>query len=260
MKSNSVARSFLTLLLLTGPGAAWARGASDECGLASPTVIHQAPHELLETWILDDAPILWTKRLPDNAALLGFRKEIQDRVADLDPYSILRREYQDFVRSGEPSYLAETAKIQLVVAKEAGAIRPMNCLEAALLSVQLARQPMIEQPSEFGAFILRNSDAVPAKLKIYYSTRDTPGGKIDPVMMDLIDADLASGWILWRHLHNHNFFFQGQVSVMGGVCPSKPDVSLYLDFLKSRELRSASITNGFDTIDLSPDDFRRLDI
>jgi hypothetical protein len=261
MKRLVAPRAFLVLLwLLQAVEAAGEVRTRAECKLPAPSVIHEAPHELLQTWLLDDSPILESEQLPDNAAFLSFRNEIRKRVSDLNPYSVLQREYDDFMRSGDPVYVGETAKIKVVVAQAAGAIRPMHCLEAALLSVQLERQSMIDQPTEFGAFILKNQDVHPPKLKIYYSTHDTPGGKIDPVMMSMIDTDQSQGWVVWKHLHNHNFFFQGKLSVMGGVCPSKPDVALYLDLLQSRGLQSASITNGFDTIDLTPADFRKLDL
>lgn len=259
MKASVQLRSrwFLTVATFLLAVNVW---AGDECKLPDPTIINQAPHQLLQTWTMDDTPILWSEQLPNNVALTGFQMEIKKRVDDLDPYSVLQREYDDFIRSNDPLYLAEGAKIKLVIAKYAGVIRPMNCLEAALFSVQLERQSMIEQPSEFGAFILRNGDASHPKLKIYYATWDRPGGKVDSALMDRVDADLSAGWVLWRHLHNHNFFFQHPISVMGGVCPSKPDVGLYLDLQRNSDLRSAAITNGFSTLELNSDDFIKLDV
>ena len=238
-----------------------AAGADDDCRLVpSPTIIYQAEHELHQSWTVDDSAVFWSRKSPAAAAYSGFHDEIRKRVPDLDPYSILQRQYQDFIRSGNPVFLAEAEKIKVVLAKLAENIRSINCLEALLLTIQLERQSMIDQPSEFGAFILKNADPAHPQIKIYYSTWDRPGGKMDKRVMSLVDADLSGGWILWRHLHNHNFFFHSTVSVMGGTCPSKADVKLYLNLREDHGLRSASITNGFDTIDLSPEDFRKLDL
>jgi hypothetical protein len=231
----------------------------NECQFSqSPTVIFQAPHELHQVWTLNDSPLYESSTVADDPAFSDFQSEIKKRVSDLDQYSILKREYQDFMQSGDPAFLAEAHATQLVFTKQAGHIRPIYCLESAFLTIQLKRQSMIEQPSEFGAFILKSTDSTHPQLKIYYSTFDRPGGKISPIVTSLIENDLANGWVLWRHLHNHNFMFQNSISVMGGTCPSRPDLQLYLDLVRTYGLQSAAVTNGFDTNEMTRADFIKL--
>lgn len=231
----------------------------NECQFSQPPVIlFEQAHELHQVWTLDDLPIYASQTLTDDPSLSNYRSEIKKRVPDLNQISILQREYQDFIKSGNPNYLAEAGPTKLVYSKQAGTIRSINCLESLLLTVQLKRQLMIEHPSEFSAFILKNTDPAQPKLKIYYSTFDRPGGKINPRVTALVEADLAQGWVLWRHLHNHNFFFSNSVSVMGGTCPSRPDLQLYLDLVHNEGLQTAAVTNGFDTLEMSGADFINL--
>lgn len=231
----------------------------NDCNIAeSPAIISQSIHELHQVWTIDDSRVYWSQFVTDDPEFLAFRNEIAKLVPDLDQFSILQREHQDFIQSGNPKYLSEAAATKLVLTKQAGHIRHINCLETLLLTLQLKRQPMIQQPSEFGAFILKNTDAANAKLKIYYSTFDRPGGKIDSTVLGMVEHDVAEGWILWQHLHNHNFLFQNPIGVMGGTCPSRSDLQLYLDLVKSYGLQSAAVTNGFSTDDLTPIDFIKL--
>jgi len=233
--------------------------AANECRWGQPpTIIFEAPHELHQYWTIDDAPIYGAPSVTDDFAFLEFRSEIAKRVPDLDPFSILQREYNDFIRSGDPVFVSEAALTRFVLEKKAGSIRPIHCLESLLLSVQLKRQSMIDQPSEFGAFLMRKGDAAQMQLRIYFSTWDKPGGKIDSKVWDRIERDLADGWILERHLHNHNFMFQDPVSVMGGVCPSRPDLRMYIDLVHAHGLQAASVTNGLSTIDLTVADILSL--
>lgn len=245
----------LSVQILFSVGSAF----GNECNISqAPTVLFQAPHELHEIWTIDDSPIYWSHKVTDEPALSDYQSEIKKRVPDLNQFSILQREYQDFIQSGNPVYISEAATTKLVLTKKAGSIRPINCLESLLLSIQLKRQPMIEQPSEFSAFILTKADATHPKLKIYYSTFDRPGGKVSSLVTELLKTDLIHGWILWRHLHNHNFFFQNSISVMGGTCPSRPDLQLYLDLVQEYGLQSAAVTNGFDTNEMAGADITQL--
>ena len=48
---------------------------------------------------------------------------------------------------------------------------PASCLEALLWERQAARYPMLEHPTEFGAFILRGD----GRVRIYFSSADLVG-------------------------------------------------------------------------------------
>ena len=60
-----------------------------------------------------------------------------------------------FAVAGDPALRPEADNGRLILAGRAGRIEPLRCLEALLLAVQAERYPMLTQPSEFGAFILR---------------------------------------------------------------------------------------------------------
>ena len=224
---------------------------------APPQILFQGQHELHQVWELDNSRELWDPADPSRPLLSGFRTQIESRIPDLDARSIIRRMYLEFLASGDPAYLDEAVNPRLAFEGIAGAIRPISCLEALLVEVQLQRQSMIEHPTEFGALILRSP--TDAKLRIYYSTQDVMGLRgIHPEIKERLDSDLSSEWVLWTHLHNHPFDFSNQVNFLGAPVPSLSDVHAYRSQKEELGLQSARVTNGFDTIEISAEEFYRF--
>lgn len=214
----------------------------------NPVVIRSEQDLLLQYWIEAGSPVLAGFTLPDIPSLHEFRKSI-NRLMDTDPVTLLNNQRSQ-VSGGD------AINVDLVLNGEAGTIRRMNCLEGLLLSVQAERsvskgKSMYSDPTEFMSYVLARDDT----LKIYFYTVDQPGIGGLSVFDELLDRDRAAGWKVSRNIHNHNFF-PGSEMVLGGVVPSAADVGYFRNAADRYGLSGASITNGFHTIDLSPDDFR----
>lgn len=231
---------------------------ANECQLSSePVIISQETHELHQFWTLEDDSIFTSNKMPDSPALIHYLNEIKSKISDTNPRLLLLKQYNDFMLSGSSELVAEAANMSLAANMIAGKFHSINCLEALLLSQQIDRGLSWDTPMEFSAFILKSKIGEKSYLKIYYSTNDRPGGKISSQVMGLIQDDLLKGWILLNHLHNHNFNMpvSNGVVLVGGPSPGLSDVSLYRDLLNSIGLNSASVTNGFDTLNIDSSEF-----
>lgn len=212
---------------------------------APPEIVEQGPSELHQIWEIENRPILWREQLPPSPSLNAFRAEVRARLPLLDPHTRWRRGL----------FAADSYNQIVAAAGRVGRLAPMNCLEALLLSQQTARLPMLQQPSEFGAFILRSPlDQKPERLKIYYSTQDRPGLRMNAQMMGRIERDRQAGWRVWSHLHNHNFFLSAQ-DPFASPSPSKTDVEFARRLQHSLGLEQMWVTNGFHTLHFNRRDF-----
>jgi hypothetical protein len=208
-------------------------------------VIHQGPHEVHQILTFTDSPVFWGHQVPKSASLAAFRQEVRALIPELEP-----EKHPPAVDDDEGH------NKRLAVSGREGQLQPINCLEALLLSEQTARLPMLKQPSEFGAFVLRKADALGAyQYKVYFSTQDQPGLRMNGQVMDLIDADRQAGWSVWAHLHNHNFF-PDKADPFASPSPSKTDVEFARMMQDSLNLANLWVTNGFDTLHLPQADFQ----
>ncbi|MGZ3785243.1 MAG: hypothetical protein ACXWR0_11915 [Bdellovibrio sp.] len=227
-----------------------------ECIFSSkPIIISQSEHELHQFWQIDDNAVFMSNEIPSSAPFIDFISSVKNKIADTSPKALLSKQYNDFISSGVPTLIAEAPNMLLAMNKTAGKFHSINCLEALLLSQQVDRGLSWDNPMEFSAFILKN--ATDAKLKIYYSTNDRPGGKINSQIIDLIQTDVSNGWVLLNHLHNHTFNtpVSNAITLVGGPSPGLTDVQLYRDLYSSLGLNSASVTNGFDTLYIDHTEF-----
>jgi len=225
--------------------------------LTNPKIISQSDHELHEFWIEKNVDVFASNKIPNSTSLLKYLSTIKNKIPDTDPYSLLHKEYNDFMNTGVPELMAEAPNMLLALSNKVGTFHSINCLEALLLSQQTERGLSWDNPMEFSAFILKGVEGSNSLLKIYYSTNDRPGGKIDSQVMNLIQTDLSNGWVLLNHLHNHTFNtpVSNGITLVGGPSPSLSDVDLYRQFYSSMSLESASVTNGFDTLHIDNSEF-----
>ena len=148
-----------------------------------------------------------------------------------------------------------------------GRIRPATCLEGLLWQAQHRRYPMLRHPTEFGAFVLQKGQ----RLRLYFSAMDRLGQKLRSAVMSRVRHDVAGGFRLVAHLHNHPFLFDRkpgdrlystaatQQDVGGALAPSATDVQLYRRLRRTLHLEAAWITNGFDTAVYAHSTFGRLE-
>ncbi|MGV3526277.1 MAG: hypothetical protein ACO1RX_18810 [Candidatus Sericytochromatia bacterium] len=218
------------------------------CQWAQPAeIIQQGPQELHQLWRFVEAPVLWSPVLPSSPSFTEFRQQVQALIPELDP----RRYYQ----THPPAPEAEAYNQVLGASGRAGELQPIRCLEALLLSEQTARLPMLTQPSEFGAFILRRQDPDGVMhYRVYFSTQDQPGLRMNAQVMNRIAADREAGWRVWAHLHNHNFFPE-KADPFASPSPSKTDIAFARMLRQSLNLENLWVTNGFHTLHLTQREF-----
>ncbi len=223
----------------------------DSCRFTSPSqVITDEDSTFLQFWIEEDRPVFAHPMLPRSASLDLFRQAISQQF-DTDARAILQTQLEQVEGP-------DRMNVELVLAGEAGVLRPMSCLEALLLAAQTDRaemqgSSMFDEPTEFFSYVLERD----GELKIYHYTVDQPGiGRVGPIH-DAVRADLAEGWRVVKNIHNHNFF-PHSTQPLGGVAPSATDVQAFRGAVESLALPRASITNGFHSLDMTADDFRIL--
>lgn len=213
---------------------------------------------------LGDAPAMW-QGAPEDAAAVAYRRQIARRLGvDLEPRSLLARQ-RDVFAAG--SLARETLNMGAVLEGRVGTFVIPGCIERLLFARQAARFPMVEHPTEFGAFVLRRGDRV----RLYVSSTDRVGQKIRREVTDRVRADVASGYRVVAHLHNHPFLTQRRLGdrmwttaetlddVAGALAPSLTDVQfLTSSVADGLPLEAAWITNGLDSLRIAAREFGAL--
>ncbi|WP_437644890.1 hypothetical protein [Sorangium sp. So ce362] len=220
------------------------------------------PGELHEVFDLPDEPALWAPAPPDPERD-RYRAGLLAKVGSdegLSQRALLERARK--VMTGPPGY-REIENVNVILDGKAGAVQPISCLEWRLFQRQARRYPMIEHPTEFGAYILRGE----ARVRVYYSGADRVGGKLRGEVKERVVADLGRGFVPFAHLHNHPFLFdrvpgdrmwtteETKNNYEGGVAPSLTDVHAYRGMRDDFGLRGAWVTNGLDTAHFEAADF-----
>jgi hypothetical protein len=252
------------------PPALSAAAGADACTLdgAAPEVLAVAdaePSEWHGVFDLPDGPRLWEPAEPDGA-IAGFREAVRGRLgADPDARSLLQRQREIFLAMPE-TWRGEAENSALLLEGRVGTIRPIGCLEAMLWKWQAARHPMLEHPTEFGAYVLRGN----GRVRVYLSSADLVGQKVRGAVTQRVREDVQAGFRLAAHLHNHPFLFDRQVGdrmwtmegttddVAGALAPSMTDVQFFRSLRDVHGLEEAWITNGLDTSRLRADELDAL--
>lgn len=242
---------FLSIAAIVLSPAADAAAAA--CRIAEPpTIVLDDGKQLLQFWEVPESPRWASEILPRSVGLRRFTRAVRARM---DVSELGRYVSASMMPTSQDEYNA-----RLMLAGEVGSIRPINCIEALLLSTQAERHPMESQPTEFLAFILKRADPKGGKrLKIWFYTVDQPGiGRLGPIS-SAVDADVSRGWNPWINLHNHNFFFDRKPLMPGVPWPSAIDAQLMKDLsFQDRAFETIAVTNGFVTSRLRPDELRRF--
>jgi hypothetical protein len=222
--------------------------------------------ELHLLYDLADSPELWAP-MPDDELVESFRARVAARLGGhLSVRDLVTRQRAVLTAIGTESARDDAENATLLLEGKAGTIGPAACLESLLFRAQARRYPMLEHPSEFGAFILRGK----GRVRVYFSSLESVGGKLRREINERVEADAASGFELTAHLHNHPFLFdrvpgdrmwttpETVADVAGAVAPSSNDVHFYRNAREDMGLRGAWVTNGLDTARFTADDFDRL--
>jgi hypothetical protein len=242
-----------------GAAAVAGRAAGEGCTLVgvTPEVIGvdgAGASEWHGRFDLPDVPRLWEPAGPDEV-LSQFRAAVRARLGtDVDARSLLERQRAIFAAMAG-AWSGEATNATLLLEGRAGTLSPITCLEAALWKWQAARYPMVEHPTEFGAFVLRGH----GRVRVYLSSADLVGQRIRREVTELVKADGSAGFRLLAHLHNHPFLFDREVGdrmwtmeatvadVAGALAPSMTDAQFYRNLRDSHGLEEAWVTNGLQT-------------
>jgi hypothetical protein len=246
------------------------RRTDDACTLAgvTPQVIAVEEAESSEwhgRFDLADNPRLWEPAARDEA-LARFRTAVRDRLgAPPDARALIARQRAIFA-AAPPEWRGEATNSTLLLEGKVASIAPISCLEAMLWKWQAARYPMLEHPTEFGAFVLR----APGRVRVYLSSADLVGQKIRPIVTKRIEADRSTGFRLFTHVHNHPFLFDRKVGdrmwtleatkgdVAGALAPSMTDVRFFRNLRESQGLEEAWVTNGLESARFRAREFEAL--
>lgn len=235
---------------------------------AIPVAGELNPGELHEVFDLPDAPEWWAAA-PPAPERERYRSALAARLGGDEAVgyrALLERVHATHLALvGKPG-AREAENSSRVLEGTAGTVGPISCLEWALFLRQARRFPMIERPTEFGAYVLRGH----GRLRIYLSGADYVGGKLRHEVRDRVMADVARGFAPVAHAHNHPLMFDRKPGdrtwatpetvndVGGGVAPSLTDVQAFRMMRKGFGLQGAWVTNGLETGRYSSEDFDRL--
>lgn len=254
----------------TAPPSTPAR-AAQACVLdAQPEIIpveNPIEGELNEAFVLTDAPEWWAPA-PMDARREQYRASLIARLGgeqELRPLALLERSRAlHEAMKGDRAREAENSTALLE--GRTGVLGPISCLEWSLFQRQDGRFPMLEHPTEFGAYVLRGH----GQIRVYLSGADRVGGKLRSEIRDRVMADVGQGFAPVAHGHNHNFMFdrkpgdrmwttEESVNDVGGtLAPSLTDVQAWRRMRENFGLQGAWVTNGLDTARYTAGDFDRL--
>ncbi|KFA91945.1 hypothetical protein [Archangium violaceum] len=254
-----------------GPRASTPPGESPACVLdAQPEVIavpNPKPGELNEFFDLPDSPAWWAPA-PMDAEREQYRAALVARLGaeGLEQRALMERQHAIHTAMvGKPGQ-REAENSGRVLDGSAGKRDPANCLEWRLFQRQARRYPMLEHPTEFGAYILRGH----GRLRVYLSGGDSVGGPLRHEVSDRVTEDTANGFEPLAHLHNHPFMFDRKVGdrtyanedsvkdIGGALAPSLTDVQAWRNMREGFGLKGAWLTNGLDSLHYTSEDFDRL--
>jgi hypothetical protein len=197
--------------------------------------------------------------LPEVAA---YKSSVTQRFGALPTWRDL------LIRQGDvyaKVYPGESANGAAVLGGRAGTVLPASCIEQLLWREQAARWPMLSHPTEMSAFILQHGNL----MRIYFSTMNRNGQKIRSAVTSRVESDVASGFVLLAHLHNHPFIFDRTIGdsnytiaenvsdVGGAIAPSTTDAGFYNE-LRSLGLKEVWVTNGYETLHIEAADLGEL--
>ena len=242
-------------------------GACSLAGVAPELIVvpDAAPSEWHGRFDLPDYPRFWQPAAGDPA-IAQFRDSVRARLgAEPEARALIERQRKIFAAM-PGDWSGEANNATLLLAGDAGRVAPISCLEAMLWKWQAARFPMLAHPTEFGALILRRSGEV----RVYLSSADLVGQRFRSTIADHVRRDLADGFRLVAHLHNHPFLFDRVVGdrmwtvdgtvrdVAGALAPSMADVQFYRSLRGSLGLAEGWVTNGMQSAHFGAREFDLL--
>lgn len=218
------------------------------------TTILEADGAILETWTLPSDELAVSTALPDDSALLSYRRAIERDGADVrrpvaDPPVIRTEEEREVWRN-------EYFNNDLIFIEGVGTIEPITCLDALLFARQANRISQIDQPTEFIASVLRRERTPGSPLMVVFGAGSETFPPRKVYGFEVVEGLVADGWSYWYAIHNHTIQQHGDRIALGVPGPSTSDVDLYRSLVDNLGLEFARVTNGFYTFIATADDLQ----
>lgn len=177
-----------------------------------------------------------------------FKNTIQKRTKT--DFAFLLSKQKPFFKN----FPEEIQRFDKALSKSVGRVRGASCLESFLLDNHLRT---FSSETEYSAYVLTRPDEQNAIVVIYTQIKN--GTISDQVVTNLVDGYRRQGWNVDSHIHNHPFFFKNPYGdIAGTILPSSADLTSYREMSDSVKLRSAIVTNGFESYILYRNEFDKL--
>ena len=211
------------------------------CALpATPTELVHDGEAILLRWDLPAGDTWFAPVVPDSAKYVAFRRTIREADAALErPISDAPPETTGPQRE---IWRRERANADLAYGGVAR-VRPIRCIEAALFAYQHARYDELTRPTELISLILRKD----ATLRVYFGASDQMFPPKQLYGTAEAEQDVANGWRVLGHLHNHTIGKRGDRPALGTPVPSTNDVLLLRGLRDDLHLEMVWVTNGYFT-------------
>lgn len=219
------------------PGAG---AVTSRCELPEPTVLRREGGAVLQVYVLVADPIWESGTLPEAPGYLAYRDTM--RAAGADRARPLSDPPRPASEAEEKMWAGEAANVDLMFS-DAGEVRRIRCLEAALFALQDARHSQLTRPTEFIAHLLRRGDS----LRVYFGAGDAMFPPRAVYGLAEVTADVAAGWTYGVVLHNHTLLGWNGRLALGVPAPSTSDVQLFRGLVEELGLREVWVTNGMYT-------------
>ncbi len=211
--------------------------------------------EIFQYWEFKNEAFLWDTNFiqPPNLKLYKdtLSKILGEEILKL---TIHKLALQDIFFKSINAINGDSINTQLIHSKTLGKIRPINYLEAQLLDYQINRYPLLSHPTEFHGFILLHDSL--NIVRVYFAASNQPWPPKPTIILESLKNDLKMGWVFKYHLHNH--YEPKSNNYLGILAPSMTDAQYYLFLSEEYKLQNALITNGFHTVEIKREDFRKL--
>ncbi len=220
-----------------------------------PTVLEKRGEEIFQLWEFKNDPSLWVTNFAQPTSIKLYKDSVI-KILGKETFKHIQLDlaYQNTSYKSENTKNGDSINVQLIHSKTIGKIRPINYLESQLLDYQISRYPLFNHPTEFHGFILTNDSL--NLVKVYFAASDQPWPPKANIILEALEIDLKKGWIFKYHLHNH--YEPKKNNYLGILAPSMTDVQYYLFLSEEYNLKEAIITNGFHTVEIQNEDFKKL--
>lgn len=220
------------------------------------TLLKTEGEAIFQYWELDQAPYLWAFDIGELSELKQFKDTLRTALGIEQFIAVVEKEAtQKAVLPMFDKLTGDQKNAALVHTGKLGKIRRINWLESQLLNYQLCRYPLIQHPTEFHAFILTQSQN--KKVRVYFGASDQPWPPNPKVLISAMEQDIANGWRLKYHLHNH--YESADKGYLGILAPSLADAHYYKMLVENYQLETALITNGYHTVAIHSTFFDQLE-